>query len=42
MIGGDVGQIVNPDGVKSQLEGGAVQSASWTLKEAVTFGPDGI
>ncbi len=42
VIGGDVGQIVNPDGVKSQLEGGAVQSASWTLKEAVTFGPDGI
>ena len=22
VIGGDVGQIVNPDGVKSQLEGG--------------------
>ena len=42
VIAGDVGQIVNPDGVRSQLEGGAVQSASWTLKEAVTFGPDGI
>lgn len=42
VIAGDAGQIINPDGVKNQLEGGAVQSASWTLKEAVTFGPDGI
>jgi len=41
-IAGDVGQIVNPDGVINQLEGGAVQSASWTLKEAVRFGPEGI
>lgn len=29
----DVGQIVNPDGVRNQIEGGATQSTSWTLKE---------
>jgi CO/xanthine dehydrogenase Mo-binding subunit len=33
----DVGQIVNPDGVRNQIEGGAVQSASWTLVERVRF-----
>ena len=33
----DVGQVVNPDGVRNQIEGGAVQSASWTLKEQVRF-----
>jgi CO/xanthine dehydrogenase Mo-binding subunit len=31
----DAGLIVNPDGVKAQIEGGIVQSASWTLKEEV-------
>ena len=33
----DVGRVVNPDGVANQIEGGAVQAASWTLKEAVRF-----
>jgi nicotinate dehydrogenase subunit B len=33
----DAGQIVNPDGVINQIEGGIIQSASWTLKEAVRF-----
>jgi nicotinate dehydrogenase subunit B len=33
----DVGQAVNPDGVINQIEGGFIQSASWTLKEAVSF-----
>jgi len=33
----DAGQIVNPDGVVNQIEGGVIQSASWTLKEAVGF-----
>ena len=33
----DVGQIVNPDGVTNQIEGGIIQSASWTLMEAVRF-----
>jgi nicotinate dehydrogenase subunit B len=34
----DCGEIVNPDGVRNQIEGAIVQSASWTLHEAVTFG----
>jgi len=33
----DSGEIVNPDGVRNQIEGGIVQSSSWTLQEAVTF-----
>jgi nicotinate dehydrogenase subunit B len=33
----DVGHVVNPDGVRNQIEGGAVQSASWTLLERVRF-----
>lgn len=30
----DVGLPVNPDGVLNQVEGGCIQAASWTLKEA--------
>ncbi len=30
----DVGLPVNPDGVANQVEGGCIQAASWTLKEA--------
>ena len=37
MIAADAGQVVDPDGLVNQLEGGAVQSASWTLKEEVRF-----
>jgi nicotinate dehydrogenase subunit B len=33
----DAGQIVNPDGLSNQIEGGFVQAASWTLHEQVTF-----
>jgi CO/xanthine dehydrogenase Mo-binding subunit len=33
----DVGLVINPDGLANQIEGGAVQSASWTLIEAVRF-----
>jgi CO/xanthine dehydrogenase Mo-binding subunit len=33
----DVGFAVNPDGVANQVEGGAIQAASWTLKEALRF-----
>ncbi len=29
----DVGLVVNPDGVRNQIEGGIVQSASWSLFE---------
>ena len=30
----DVGLAVNPDGVANQIEGGAIQATSWTLKES--------
>jgi nicotinate dehydrogenase subunit B len=34
----DSGQVVNPDGLRNQIEGGIIQSASWTLHEKVAFG----
>ena len=33
----DCGQIVNPDGVKNQIEGNVIQTVSRALKEEVTF-----
>ena len=33
----DSGQAVNPDGIRNQVEGGVLQSISWTLLEAVSF-----
>jgi len=33
----DSGQAVNPDGIANQIEGGIMQSMSWTLYESVTF-----
>jgi nicotinate dehydrogenase subunit B len=33
----DAGLIINPDGVVNQIEGGIIQSASWTLKEQVGY-----
>jgi nicotinate dehydrogenase subunit B len=33
----DVGEIINPDGVINQAEGGAIQATSWALKERVRF-----
>jgi CO/xanthine dehydrogenase Mo-binding subunit len=38
----DAGLIVNPDGLTSQIEGGIIQSASWTLHEEVKFDKTGI
>jgi CO/xanthine dehydrogenase Mo-binding subunit len=38
----DSGLIVNPDGLKNQIEGGIVQSTSWTLYEQVRFDKNGI
>jgi len=38
----DVGLVINPDGVINQIEGGAIQSTSWTLKEEVKLGGRGI
>jgi nicotinate dehydrogenase subunit B len=33
----DVGQVINPDGVRNQMEGGIVQTLSRTLVEEVTY-----
>jgi nicotinate dehydrogenase subunit B len=33
----DVGEVINPDGVINQIEGGAIQVTSWVLKERVRF-----
>jgi nicotinate dehydrogenase subunit B len=33
----DAGQAASPDGVANQVEGGIIQSLSWTTREAVTF-----
>ncbi|MBN9489588.1 MAG: xanthine dehydrogenase family protein molybdopterin-binding subunit [Alphaproteobacteria bacterium] len=38
----DAGLVINPDGVRNQLEGGIVQAISWTLKEQVRFDEQGI
>ena len=42
VIAADAGQVVNPDGLSNQLEGGFVQAASWTLFEQVKFDARGI
>jgi CO/xanthine dehydrogenase Mo-binding subunit len=33
----DAGEIINADGIRNQVEGGMIQSASWTLMEQVKF-----
>lgn len=33
----DAGEVVNPDGLINQMEGGILQAASWTLKESVQW-----
>jgi CO/xanthine dehydrogenase Mo-binding subunit len=33
----DAGLVINPDGAKNQIEGGAIQSTSWACKERVRF-----
>lgn len=33
----DAGQVINPDGLINQVEGGAIQATSWTLREQVSF-----
>jgi CO/xanthine dehydrogenase Mo-binding subunit len=38
----DSGLIINPDGLTNQMEGGIIQSVSWTLKEEVRFDKNGI
>lgn len=38
----DVGRVLNPDGVRNQIEGGAVQATSWTTRERVRFDHQGV
>jgi CO/xanthine dehydrogenase Mo-binding subunit len=38
----DAGLAINPDGIVNQIEGGMIQSASWTLKEALKVDRSGI
>ena len=38
----DAGLVINPDGLRNQMEGGIIQAISWTLKERIQFGPHGI
>jgi len=33
----DAGLIINPDGLINQIEGGIIQSTSWTLQEAISY-----
>jgi nicotinate dehydrogenase subunit B len=33
----DAGLVINPDGARNQIEGGAIQATSWALKERVRF-----
>jgi len=38
----DSGEAVNPDGIRNQIEGGIIQSCSWTLNEEVAFNPQRV
>jgi nicotinate dehydrogenase subunit B len=38
----DAGQVINPNGLVNQTEGGIIQATSWTLKEHVGFDRGGI
>ncbi|TCT04091.1 xanthine dehydrogenase family protein molybdopterin-binding subunit [Paralcaligenes ureilyticus] len=38
----DVGEVINPDGVVQQIEGGAIQATSWALYEEAHFDRKGF
>lgn len=38
----DAGLLVNPEGARNQIEGGAIQAISWTLKEEVRIDNDRV
>jgi nicotinate dehydrogenase subunit B len=38
----DAGVLINPEGARNQIEGGAIQAVSWTLKEAVPIADDRV
>ena len=33
----DAGEVINPDGLRNQIEGGIIQAVSWSTKEQVRF-----
>ena len=33
----DTGEVISPDGVRNQVEGGIIQAISWSIKEEVRF-----
>jgi CO/xanthine dehydrogenase Mo-binding subunit len=37
VVAHDCGLIINPDGLKNQIEGNVIQSLSWALKEEIKF-----
>ncbi len=41
-IAADLGQVIDPDGARNQIEGGAIQAASWTLCECARFDGRGV
>ncbi len=38
----DAGEVINPDGLVNQIEGGVIQASSWTLKESVPWTTAGV
>ena len=38
----DAGRVISADGVRNQLEGGAIQATSWTVKEELRTGEAGV
>ena len=41
-LAADAGEVVSPDGLKNQLEGGLIQGLSWASKEQVRFEGDRV
>ncbi len=42
VVAHDCGQIINPDGLKNQIEGNVIQATSRTLKEQVEYDANGV
>jgi CO/xanthine dehydrogenase Mo-binding subunit len=42
VLAADAGEVVSPDGLKNQLEGGLIQAISWASKEQVRFDGDRV
>jgi CO/xanthine dehydrogenase Mo-binding subunit len=42
VVAHDCGQIINPDGLRHQIEGNIIQGVSRTLKEKVTYDANGV